>query len=148
VEIDLAAMMPEVCELVLRDRPLTARLTFAKPTRPGRVLADRRRLFQALHYLIADAARHAPTGPEAAIELTEEAGRPAIRMTVPLTLADDSAWASRASGSPDLDIVEHALATGADIGISLARSLIHAQKGRMEVAEDGVTLICSFEPAD
>lgn len=147
VKIDLAAMLQEVCVLVMADRPATARLTLTPPQGECLVSADRRRLFQALRYLIADAARHAPTGPEAGISLITQDGRHQIRLTVPMTLADDSAWARRASGNPDLDIVEHALATGADIGISLARSLIHAQRGTLDVAEDEVTLICAFEDA-
>lgn len=147
VEINLSDMLRKVCEEVQKDPPSTARLVLAPATDGCIVLADRRRLFQALRYLIADAARHAPTGPEAAVSLVSEDGRHQIRITVPLTLADDSAWARRAAGNPDLDIVDHALATGADIGISLARSLVHAQRGSLDVSDDEVTLICSFEDA-
>lgn len=146
--VDLLGLMAEIVaglDGLLRDRHVTAGVTGV----PAWTDADRGQLARALRNVITNAVQHAPAGSEVRVEVTERPA-PTIRVR------------DAGSGIADEDrpyIFERfyradrsrASVTGSGIGLTVARELIVANGGTIEVEStgpEGTTFRIELPPAD
>lgn len=144
MEIDLVEQLEDMFDRITRSHPEADRMKMAVLQGPAPVRGDARRLSQALRYLVIDALRHIPDPDLVQVDLIPGKSEFSVQIVTPVDLDEEEAWSRRVAGSAGPDLVEQALATGADIGVSLARSLIQAQGGVLSASADGTTLECRF----
>lgn len=143
-DVDLARCVSAAFDRITVSHSEADRLKMAPVSGPALVSGDPRRMEQAVRYLVIDALRHIPPPGQVQVDLIAEGDSFTVRLETPVDLDEEEAWSRRVAGSKGPELVEQALATGADIGISLARSLIQAQNGSLSASEDGTLLLCRF----
>jgi signal transduction histidine kinase len=131
VPVDLGAALEEAAEAARRNAAPEAELTIEIPDIPITVRGDRRRTVQALRNLMLDALNAGAHAVPVRVSLSsggrDRAG-PGIVIQAPAPSPDEYGWAEAVlAGERSAVEAEKTFATGADIGISLARSLLHAQ---------------------
>lgn len=109
------------------------------------VTMDIRRINQALRCFLDDGLFRLDRRDTLAVAIETNADRSVnLSISVPNRKSDEPSWAESILGSTETGLLEPSLATGADIGISLARSLVVAQGGFLGLSQDTETLICTF----
>lgn len=138
--VDLTSALEDAAKAARRNAAPEAALDIRAPANPVAVKGDRRRMVQALRNLMLDALNtvEAPAAVTVSVDETAaEADGAAVIIRAPGAEGEDVAWAEAVlAGDRSAVEAEKTFATGADIGISLARSLLHAQAARLSAGPD------------
>jgi signal transduction histidine kinase len=143
-EVDIHALMSSVLTFSReRARNLGLKLQFDCPTTIGTLLADERRLKQALFNLVSNALKFTPSGGTVTIAARRE------RHQVALVVADTGVGVPREDQVRIFDKFErgnpHARQSGPGLGLSLVKSFIELHGGAVELVShpgSGTTVTC------
>ncbi len=142
---DLGDVAEDVVAALRGRLPTGARIETGGFAKGAALRGDPRRIKQALTCLLEDAVRHLPEEGCLSVSLMMDTdGAPNLEIHVPLRGIQEISWARLVTEDITSEQPDQVLATGADIGISLGRSLIFAQGGGFRPAEDRETLLCRF----
>jgi signal transduction histidine kinase len=150
-KVDIAVVMQDIVQVRIGSNPADQKAVVFDAIHPAPILADIRRINQALNCFMDDALYVLDRRDTLSVAVAHmEDQQICLTMTVPIRNFDEPSWAKSICGLTEKGMLEPSLATGADIGISLARSLIAAQGGSLSMTDDSQTLICTFPacPAD
>jgi signal transduction histidine kinase len=131
-EVDIHALMASVLTLTReRARAQGLKLDFDCPTDIGTIVADERRLKQALFNLISNALKFTPAGGTVALKARRSAGR------VALVVADTGVGVPREDQRRIFEKFERgnpqARQSGPGLGLSLVKSFIELHGGHVEL---------------
>ncbi len=143
-EVDIHALMSSVLTFTReRARDQGLRLQFDCPTTIGTILADERRLKQALFNLVSNALKFTPSGGTVTLAARRERGR------VALVVADTGVGVRREDQVRIFEKFErgnpHARQSGPGLGLSLVKSFIELHGGQVELDSrpgTGTTVTC------
>jgi len=143
-EVDIHALMSSVLTYSReRARDQGLRLQFDCPTNIGTILADERRLKQALFNLVSNALKFTPQGGTVTLAARRERDR------VALVVADTGVGVRREDQARIFEKFErgnpHARQSGPGLGLSLVKSFIELHGGRVELDSrpgSGTTVTC------
>jgi signal transduction histidine kinase len=150
-KVDIAVVMQDIVQVRIDSNSADQKAVVFDAIHPAPILADMRRINQALNCFMDDALYVLDRRDTLSVAVAHmEDQQICLTMTVPIRNFDEPSWAKSICGLTEKGMLEPSLATGADIGISLARSLIAAQGGSLSMTDDSQTLICKFPacPAD
>lgn len=144
-KVDLASVMQEIVDVRMDGKSADQKAVALDATQPAPILADSRRIHQALTCFMDDALSALDGHDTLSVAIAHmQDQHVCLTMTVPVRKNNEPSWAKSICGLTEKGMSEPSLATGADIGISLARSLIAAQGGSLTLSDDTQTLICTF----
>ena len=122
-----------------------ARVDWSGETNAPVMLADPKRLHQAMRHLIVDALNYAdPTAPILVSSGFGAEGSICLRITVPPPESDAQPWAERVLEPTGTAEPTDTRAPGADIGLSLFRALASAHQAVLTTDDDSASLVCHF----
>jgi len=143
-EVDIHTLMSSVLSLTReRARKQTLKLEFDCPTDIGALIADERRLKQALFNLISNALKFTPPGGTVTLAARRTADR------IALIVADTGVGVPREDQARIFEKFErgspHARQSGPGLGLSLVKSFIELHGGTVEMDSrpgSGTTVTC------
>ncbi len=149
-EVDIHALMASVLTLTReRARKQGLKLDFDCPTDIGTIVADERRLKQALFNLISNALKFTPTGGTISLKARRHGDE------VALIVADTGVGVAREDQARIFDKFERgnpqARQSGPGLGLSLVKSFIELHGGRVELDSRpniGTTVTCWLHTAE
>ncbi|HUZ72186.1 MAG TPA: ATP-binding protein [Stellaceae bacterium] len=143
-EVDIHALMSSVMTFTReRARNQGLRLQFDVPPKIGAIVADERRLKQALFNLVSNALKFTPAGGTVTLAARRERDR------VALVVADTGVGVAREDQVRIFEKFErgnpHARQSGPGLGLSLVKSFIELHGGKVELESHpgrGTTITC------
>ncbi|MCB0117183.1 MAG: HAMP domain-containing protein [Caldilineaceae bacterium] len=137
--LDLADMVTETGALFeVAAEEAGVDLVIERSSHPIIIDGDRQRLTQVLQNLLTNAIRHTPTGGVVSLNLTEHEDKVAITVTDSGDGIDPAQIERVFERFYRIDKARSRDAGGAGLGLAIARALVEAHGGRIEVHSEGI----------